>query len=166
MKNANANKKVKLVAVAAFFATVSTFSLANDSLVLGNEIDDSYYSENDAINAQEKSRSRAAISKPYTIRIVHKGGYIATFGARWTTAQGERVSSVHPYVAVGQSRTFSVPAGASNVSAYANYSNGEFSENPIFSQAVTQSVLDFGDPNLAEYHVWGSVFDPKWRLMK
>ncbi|MGL6176015.1 MAG: hypothetical protein ACRC1U_03350, partial [Vibrionaceae bacterium] len=80
--------------------------------------------------------------------------------------QGNRVSSVHPYVAVGQNRTFSIPAGASNVFVYANYSNGEFSENPIFSQTVTKSVLEFGDPKLAEYHVWGTVFGPKWRLMK
>ncbi|MGL5250607.1 MAG: hypothetical protein ACRC7P_05925, partial [Enterovibrio sp.] len=95
MKNANANRKVKLVAVAAFFATASTFSLANDDLVLGNEIDDSYYSENDVISAQDKSRTRSVAQKPYTVRIVHKGGYIATFGASWTTPQGNRVSSVH-----------------------------------------------------------------------
>lgn len=101
------------------------------------------------------------LERSMTVEIYNLGGYVANYHASWVDPQGLFVKSQFTSVPLFQTRTFTIPEGASYV--YFDITvNGAVKEVPVVDHYLTNEELNLADNDKISYQIWGTYFAPKW----
>lgn len=138
-------------------------------------LDNDYY-ESPSVNSQPQPMPRTTSrnwqtgilspnGKPTIVEMLNKGGYVARLSASYDV-NGQRIRKTTRNAYAGQRVGIELPANAANVTVGADLDDGFFGRG-IFGASLNSRIVvrTEGPENLLTYHVWGTTFWPRWRLM-